>query len=109
MLFRFSSVVYVAGPSSPDGRPCFVLAKKSQELCGLCYRGQPLVTGKLALSPWVAPSQIHFPTLLGVSSNDFPPQMMGVGVAQRHKCACLLCKKALLRGQASYFSPRFKF
>lgn len=49
--------VYVAGPSSPDGRPCSVLAKKSQELCGLCFR--EAVVCNWETSHWPMGGQCH--------------------------------------------------
>lgn len=111
--------VYVAGPSSPDGRPCSVLAKKSQKLCGLCCREAVVCNWETSHWPMGGNVTTALPHAFRCLRQCLSSHTMGVGVVHRDRYACLLCKKGLLLGtefflaerrqKASYFSPRLNF
>lgn len=114
MLFRFLVCLCCRGPAAQmEGFVLFLLKNKIKKRARSCVASaterQQFVIGKLAISPWVAPSQIHFPTLLGGSSNAFPPPTMGVGL-HRGTAVLICCVKKLAPGiVGKLFSLRVNF
>lgn len=91
MLFGFLVCFVWQDPAAQMGGLVLFLLKRARSCVASATGRQPLVIGKPDISPWVGAITDTLPHTCSLSSNDFPPRMMGAGIAQTHECACLLC------------------
>lgn len=78
------------GPAAQMGGLVLFLLKRAGSCVASASGRQWFAIGKPAIGPWVAMSQPHFPKLLGVSGNAFPPTRWGWGRTQGQLCLSIV-------------------